>query len=174
MGHMLTALIASPVLLSKLTQQYGLRLPVELPQGFAMLPLSPNTLDFLLNSPERGDSKLLEGFEFLDSQMVALFKKLSSDEFVAYVETEYFGGTGGQGAIVFKGGEQIYVGHDSDFEDGKLIPQSELNARSLDDRAINGALKLLGVKKSVADLDEFDALHLGDYRETEDWILDED
>ena len=69
---------------------------------------------------------------------------------VAYVEAEFFGGDGTQASIVW---------HETRIVQ-KLIVQTD---------AINIALQKLGVKKG-AEIDEFSAIHLGLFRDTEEWI----
>jgi hypothetical protein len=78
------------------------------------------------------------------SAFVAGFKKK-----VAYVEAEYFGGAGGQSAAVWEDGSLVL---------GPIVAES----------AINQALRALGVLKEKA-VDEFDALNLGQHRDTDDW-----
>jgi hypothetical protein len=81
---------------------------------------------------------------------VTLLKEASKDEALVYVETEYFGGDGGQGAIVAHRGD-IFFGP------------------AEGDGSINAALRLLEAKKDGAH-DEFDAVGLGRFRSNEDWI----
>jgi hypothetical protein len=70
---------------------------------------------------------------------------------VAYIETEYFGGTGTQAAAVWEGGKII------------LAP------RRADIGPINDALRLLGVTRTPTQ-DEFDVAGLRRHRRTEDWL----
>jgi hypothetical protein len=72
---------------------------------------------------------------------------------VAYIEAEFFGGTGGQSAVAWSGGSRVL---------GPLHAQE----------AINETLRFLGVRADGA-RDEFDAVGLGRYRDTADWILEE-
>lgn len=154
MGHQLTALITTPSVLEYFACQNGLLKPIALSQELAMLPLSADTLDFLL--PSLG--KEVNGFVYLGTSVLDLLKVLSEGAMVAYIETEYFGGAGRQGAVVCDKGSQVYIGwNESDSSDPEIWP-------------INRALKLLGVKKEHSDFDEFDALRLSQYRRTEDWI----
>jgi hypothetical protein len=70
---------------------------------------------------------------------------------VAYVETDYFGGAGGQAAAVWRGGT-IWMERRSDGSG-----------------PINEALRLLGVRPTPGE-DEFDTLGLGRHRSNEDWL----
>ncbi len=131
-------------------QRFGVSRVVGLNQGLFLLPLTQEFYDALPSSP---DTLAWPGefhFLFLDSKVVALMKEASEAESVAYVETEYFGGDGGQGAIVSRGGEIV------------LGPLEG-------DGSINAALRLLGANKNGA-YDEFEAVGLGRFRSNEDWI----
>ncbi|UMP00465.1 hypothetical protein [Amycolatopsis sp. EV170708-02-1] len=83
----------------------------------------------------------------------------SQDGAVAYVEAEYFGGTGTQSAQVWERGETVlgplHVGED---EPGPA-----------DGSPISQALRRLGVLKGDH-FDEFDAAGLGRHRVTDDWL----
>jgi hypothetical protein len=68
---------------------------------------------------------------------------------IVYVETEYFGGAGGQGAAVFRDGEMI--GRPDWREIG----------------AINDALSKIGVTHRTDQVDAFEAVGLGAFRSNE-------
>lgn len=78
-------------------------------------------------------------------------QRISQHSIVAYIEAEYFGGVGGQSTVAWSNGSRVL---------GPIQAQD----------AINQSLRLLGV--SAADIagDEFDAVGLGAYRSTDDWI----
>jgi hypothetical protein len=83
---------------------------------------------------------------------------------VAYVETDYFGGDGGQAAVGWREGTTV-VGP-LKTTDG-LGPQ---RARTpLLDGAINRVVRFLGVFRGAV-RDEFDALGLGSYRSNDRWL----
>ena len=70
----------------------------------------------------------------------------------AYVEAEYFGGSGGQSAVVWsRGAESLPPTHSPE--------------------AINTALRLLGVSRGTFH-DEFGAVGLPRHRHTEEWLSD--
>ena len=71
---------------------------------------------------------------------------------LAYVETEYFGGTGEQSAMAFVDGREA------------VAPQRARGGGG----AINQALRAIGVTRSVAD-DEFDTIGLGERRSMTDY-----
>jgi hypothetical protein len=78
---------------------------------------------------------------------------------VGYVEAEFFGGVGGQGAALWDAGELVlgplFVGEDEHFAP-QGSPISQLLAR-------------LGVERDGY-RDEFDVVGLGRHRETADWL----
>jgi hypothetical protein len=80
---------------------------------------------------------------------------------LAYIWTEYFGGSGDQGAIVWRNGAVEFgptaTGDDSGY------PKSE------HDFAINRALQALGADRGK-ELDEFKAVDLDQYRSNDDWL----
>ena len=120
---------------------------VQLPQELTLLPLTEKMLT-RFNIPwlpftDEGMTELPEGLNNLGSSLSA------EGHIVVYVEAEMFGGAGVQSMVAWSNGKVTH---------GPICSQS----------AINEALQLLGVKKEVA-TDEFDALKLGRYRDTEDW-----
>ncbi|MFF1615049.1 hypothetical protein ACFVYA_45435 [Amycolatopsis sp. NPDC058278] len=83
----------------------------------------------------------------------------SADGPVAYVEADYFGGSGTQSAQVWAGG-QVVLGP-LRLAVGEPIPA--------EGSPISRALRRLGVVKGEH-FDEFDAVGLGRHRETDDWL----
>jgi hypothetical protein len=71
---------------------------------------------------------------------------------LAYVETEYFGGTGGQSAMAFVDGREA------------MAPQRARGGGG----TINQALRAIGVKRDAVN-DEFDTIGLGERRAMEDY-----
>lgn len=72
------------------------------------------------------------------------------DNCVGYIEAEYFGGQGGQTAILWQKGERYKL-----YDFGRGV--------------INLILKHLGVSAEIG-LDEFDTINLGRHRNTEEWL----
>jgi hypothetical protein len=90
-----------------------------------------------------------EGVVTLPQSLESLCRRLSRHGLVAYLEAEFFGGSGTQAHALFKDG----------FALGPPL---------IDSHAINQALRLLGVQ-SDGHHDEFNAIGLGRHRETDDW-----
>ena len=97
------------------------------------------------------ENSLPGGFSILTDSSIAWAKQISKLTPIAYVEAEYFGGTGGQSSIVWDKAE-VKLGPIS----GEIGP-------------INQALRLLGAKVLSA-RDEFEAVGLNRKRHMEDWI----
>ena len=90
-----------------------------------------------------------EGAEVLPKSIALLCRKLSRHGLIAYIEAEFFGGTGEQAHALFKNG--VALGSPVITED-----------------AINQALRHLGVLPGHHQ-DEFAAVGLALFRDTDDW-----
>lgn len=126
-------------LLEKLTKS------IALPQGYCLIPVNDS---FYLSACGIQPPSIIENFEFLTPEFKVWLAFASKAQQIAYIETDYFGGDGGQGAAVFSEGSCTY---------GPVFAP---------DGPINEALRVLGVSVSGEALDEFDALGLGQQRST--------
>lgn len=88
-------------------------------------------------------------------------KSLAGD--IAYLEAEIFGGTGAQAMVLWRGGEVCLGPVATEFTATAPDPSSSRQW------PFNQALRELGVDRGDA-FDEFDALGLGRWRHTEDWL----
>jgi hypothetical protein len=106
-----------------------------------------------------------ELLERLTSALADLAVEQSRRFPLAYIETEYFGGTGTQAAVAWQSGGVVFGPEQSKSEwlDGQFT------APPLLDKAINRAARLIGVDRGTA-LDEFAALGLGRHRSDEKWL----
>lgn len=126
-------------------------LPLSIPylalvQGFVLAPVNKNFRDrFNLSI-----FPLLEGDNTGLLALSSVGCLVSENAKVAYIEAEFFGGDGMQASMV--------------FENGKITLDKTVSRN-----AINSALHYLGVEK-LTYIDEFEALRLGKYRNTEQWI----
>jgi len=123
---------------------------VDLAQGKAMIPLCGDLLEETeipyLPLTDGGDEELCEPI----NEFASRFKGRGQ---FAYVEAEFFGGTGTQACVTW---------------DANGVASAPL----VDQCAINTALKFLGI--IIGDFhDEFDALGLGSHRNTEEWKPEE-
>ena len=122
---------------------------VILPQSLTLIPLPDDVLDAL---PEASlPVTPTAGFTHLTGPLEVLIGQLSQAGRVAYVEAEYFGGTGSQVAAVWDGGRVLWG-----LERGERGP-------------VNHALRLLGVRRTDSH-DEFGSVGLDRHRHLEDWL----
>jgi hypothetical protein len=131
---------------------------VELPQGYALVPVTPLAADRLGGAAKPPGS----GVRGLSSGVEALARKVSHTSPIAYLEAEMFGGTGTQAMVVWRHGELSL---------GPVITQFRWpppDPAANQQWALNHALRELGVDRGSA-FDEFDALNLGMHRRTQDW-----
>lgn len=146
---MLRGLIGKPDALATLAKDWGGPPVVALKAGFALIPLTDDWMDRLF-APFPADYDD-ESFAYLHDGMVDKLRLASKEMSFAFVETNYFGGHGGQGAVVFDNGRVIYG------------PEWGTYGQ------INRALQILGVPERTDDLDAFDQVGLGAHRSTTDW-----
>lgn len=124
---------------------------VPLAGNTAMIPMTPELFDEMtLPFASRDKSIAVSGFMFLTSVVAEILKTASRGGPIAYIETEYFGGVGTQGAAAWSAGDSV------------LSP--EINEHG---EPINRALRKLGIEKG-SKFDEFDAIGLGRYRSMDD------
>lgn len=152
MGHIIQGMIGSQRALLPVQQRYGRSRVIELSYGVCFLPVTEEFFDAIPDDGRSTEKIEANGFGFLwlCPKLIALLKDASGSESIAYIETEYFGGEGGQGALVAKDGQIVF-------------------GPSGDDQSINTALRMIGVKHGDA-CDEFDTIELGRYRSNEDWL----
>ncbi len=146
MGHHVTGVIAKAETCRALSKRWSDQAICSLSQGFALLPLDYQNLRFVRVSDTSG---VVDEFVYVTPDLIATLCDASQGIEFAYVETEYHGGTGGQGALL--------------FQDGKLTFGPEW----ADAGPISTALRKLGVTKSDQDFDEFEAVGLSQLRMNE-------
>ena len=133
---------------------------VELPQGYGLLPITSHVLDHLGGE----DAGPFGGiFGFLSSGVNALARRISRAGAIAYLEADIFGGTGTQAIVLWREGEVCLGPVTTEFTATAPDPSSSPQW------PFNQALRELGVDRGDA-FDEFDALGLGRWRHTEDWL----
>ncbi|MBL7258952.1 hypothetical protein [Paractinoplanes lichenicola] len=143
MAYVLRAVIAP----GRALQQRGHGVVVDLEQGFALMPMT---------SAQQADEPY---GEFLPRGFEATLAEWSAEDPIAYVEAEYWAGTGLQYATVWHRGEVVF---------GPLF-KDEDEPLPAEGSPISQALRRLGVS-ALGHYDEFDAAGLGRHRGTEDWI----
>jgi hypothetical protein len=120
---------------------------VSLPQDMVLIPFA-GTWSESKKIPllPLTDGKVFE----LPAAITGICYLLSKNGKLAYVEAEFFGGDGTQACSLWEKG--MMIGN----------PQQDI-------QAINTALQFLGVEKGTS-FDEFEALNLGRFRDTQAWL----
>lgn len=146
MAYVLQAIISTQSVLEAHASDFGAAVVVPLNSGLALIPITNELLDEIGASGSSGQ------FYQLTPAVSDWLRVISSSASAAYVEAEFFGSVGEQGAVVWARGEEV------------LAPTH-------DAKAINIALRLLGVSRGTAH-DEFEAVGLPRHRRTRDWLDD--
>ena len=132
---------------------------IQLPQGVCMLFLTDSLFDDITESANAPNAQSEDGFQFLTQPIKLVLEEHSQNKGkLAYIETEYHGGTGSQSAVLFEDGKKTISKVTDDFS-------SEPKPTNLSEKAINSVLSALGVQKSR---DEFESINLDDYRSMPD------
>jgi hypothetical protein len=151
MGHAVQALIIPAALSSMALTELRHTRSVPLRQGFRIVPNTNGAFDALRERfPSLSDPAVPE-FWKLSGPLMHVVELLSAHGVIAYIETEYFGGSGHQAAAV--------------WESGRLrMPPTRANIGP-----INSALRLMGVTVGDAH-DEFQAIGLDAERSNDSWL----
>lgn len=157
MGHTIRAIVGAPEEIARVASIAECPAPTKLAFGLEIVPLGYEQFD-RLTALQPG--KYLEGTYLSEGLQNALIIAAGAGR-LAYIETNYFGGTGSQAAAVFAAGAitvraSIPVGREPIGRDGP----------------INTALRALGVEASAGE-DEFDTVGLGRFRDLESLGLEE-
>lgn len=144
MGYYLQAVIARQNVLEAHTGDFSSVALVPLACNLGLVPLTDELFDEIGATVDSGR------FYKLTPAVIAWAQAISAAGPVAYVEADFFGGTGGQGAVAWERG-------------------SELLSPTHSAEAINQALRLLGVRRSALH-DEFDMVGLPRHRDTSEWL----
>lgn len=149
MGHSVQLIIGKGLAVQAFLRDWPMARAVELRGGWQAIPAS----DDLVGEIEGQAAGAQRSAELdmapagLEQAMAAATREGGA---LAYVETDYFGGTGGQSAMVFAGGRETMAAQRSRIG------------------AINEALRGIGVLRE-AGKDEFDAVGLGERRSMADY-----
>ena len=128
MAHSIRAIIVGPATLAGMRGALPGVLPAPLRQGFVAFPIEADFVDALV-APGPATCDDDAGFQLLTGPFRDFLRQLSRLGPLAYVETDYFGGVGEQGAGV--------------FADGTTLMEPEWGRRGLIERA----LKRIGVRR---------------------------
>lgn len=145
MGYTIQALIAK-------SETFSGALPeklqvVRLQGGIDMIPLGTEVRKFYgISLCPLTD----EGKKEIPTRLLGLCKRLSESATIAYIEAEFFGGEGMQAHALFS-------------------QSNAMGPAVISAHAINEALCSLGVARG-ASRDEFEAVGLGRFRDTDEWL----
>lgn len=154
MAYVLQAVIAGNELLRDAFRDLPAARVAPLRQGLSLAPMTGKLFDALADGTDVDHL----GFRRLPGGFDRLLAKWSTAGSMAYVEAEYFGGTGEQHAAVWAGGA-IKLGPLHVQESQPMPPAGS---------PISQALRQLGVQTTATE-DEFSAAGLGRHRHSEGW-----
>jgi hypothetical protein len=153
MGHAVQALIILEAAVAAANTALEHTRAVPIGKGLSIVPITDETFDALRARFPNVEDPSAPEFYKLSGPIMIVARQLSVFGPVAYIETDYFGGTGSQSAMVWSQGEIT-------------MPPTQS-----DGGPINRALRLLGVRAGLTQ-DEFDAVGLGRNRSNDQWLED--
>ena len=153
--YCIQAVIATGPVLRELVSALPEARIVPLGQGLSLLPVT----DALIDTHSLAGAPEFDGLGTTARGLDVMMAACSTTGPVAYVEAEYFGGTGSQTAQVWDAGE-VVLGP-LHLTEGEPSPAAGT--------PISQALRQLGATKGDH-FDEFDAVGLGRHRDTDDWL----
>lgn len=149
MGHSLQAVIGNAQPVAQLALGWENARLVLLPQGFALIPVTSELHEELIETFAEDLASPHGELIRLSTALESAIRDASHGARLAYIETDYFGGRGTQGAIGWENGE---VACGPLFSGPNVWP-------------INTALAWMGAANTESDA--FDALRLSNYRDTD-------
>jgi hypothetical protein len=150
MGHSIYAIVAPLSTANAISHSWPELPRLNRENGFAIFPVDATSIDARV-APEEPQPDMGNQFMLLTNGFRSFLAMLSRGGALAYVETEYFGGTGGQGALVCRDGEEVMppTWHESG--------------------TINAALKLIGLSRGLL-MDRFAAIGFARVRSNDDLL----
>ncbi|MCG7379133.1 hypothetical protein MH215_19135 [Paenibacillus sp. ACRSA] len=145
MGYDFRGIVTSFDAMKRLKEKYTSTKIIPFYNELIVIPLT----DELYDEINMNQGTTMPNYEYLTDTISYYCIEISKFGLVAYIEAEYFGGTGSQNAMVWDSSQVI-------FEE------------TLSQSAINRSLEILGVCK-LQGKDEFDTVGLGRHRDIEDW-----
>ncbi|MBL7684917.1 MAG: hypothetical protein JNK65_02650 [Deltaproteobacteria bacterium] len=159
MSFGLEGIIASAGVLKEHEKDYLNIKVFSLHQGLEMIPVTVELFEEMSGAEkEQYDPEFDPLFGAATEKMEEWFLKLSEKSKILYFEVWAFSGEVYHAATVWEKGQKIFGREHS----------CSYTFASDEKTALNDALRLMGVQKEKSD--EFDALQLGRYRYTEQWV----
>ena len=106
MGHFIYAIVAPAATAISVSKIWPELPRLDNNNGFTIFPVDAELIDERIE-PEVTPTETENKFMLLTGEFHELLRELSRDGQLAYVETEYFGGLGGQGALVCRDGNDV-------------------------------------------------------------------
>jgi hypothetical protein len=151
MGHAIEALIIPDTVAGLVPEMLPHTRAVSLGHGLRIVPITAETFDALRERfPSLEDPPDPE-FWKLSGPIAYVAEELSQHGAIAYIETDYFGGTGLQAATVWE---------------SRSVRMPPTRAKR---GPINAALRVMGVRGRFM-RDEFEIVGLGMHRSNDDWL----
>ena len=147
MGYTLHAFIGTRPDLAVLAENFHHASVLEVGKGIFLIPMTGELFEEINNFIVSG---AIGKLTYMTLNVESNVLKIAGNNSIAYVEAEYFGGEGGQQAVLWQTGQRYKL-----FEFGEDV--------------INDVLKHFGVKPEKG-YDAFDTIGLGRKRNTEDWL----
>jgi hypothetical protein len=154
--HDVKALIAKSDTLAAGTRRFESAIICPLVQGFSLLPITEALAKELAAYQPETKAALTKPIQQFSDGLHALAIDISHHSPVAYITTYYFGGQGGQDALVWDKGSL------------RFSPTTQGYDQSWPSSPISQALSAIGVVAEKG-MDEFDTVGLGKHRETHRW-----
>jgi len=148
MGYNLKAFIGQVERLEPVTTRFKNAKLIPLTEQIALIPMT----DDLFN--EINDYRVnnnIDGYEYLTTDIESEIIETINIGLIAYIEVEYFGGTGVQNGILWKNKKRIF-----EHSGTKAV--------------VNSILQQFGITRSKS-RDEFETVGLNRHRYTEDWLV---
>lgn len=158
MSHHINALIGRRSVLAGLIDRLGIPAPTDLPFDLVIIPLDEGRLDALALS----SAPAYDGFTYLTPDIASVIALALDGGAALYIETDYFGGVGGQAAGLVENGSLVWSAVSSN-ENSEALP---------DKTPISAGLAKLGVI-AEAGRDEFDEVGLVRFRSLDALGLDD-
>jgi hypothetical protein len=150
MSHCICLLVAPVAAASRISEHWPELPRLDREDGYSLFPVDAELIDAKI-SPDKTPQESGNEFMLLTHRFRQLLQLLSEGGELAYVETEYWAGVGGQGALVCRDGHEI------------MAPTWSESG------TINEALMLIGVQRGRF-ADRFDAVGLADVRGNDDLL----
>ncbi len=162
MGHAIAAMIGNRRTLAGLIERLGPPEPTEIPFDLVVVPLNDERWDAIATSSEPA----FDGFTYLTPETAAGIGRQLGEGPALYIETDYHGGTGRQGAALFDGNALVRRRTESTLGSNERRSWFARRRTPSDRPAkspISEGLARLGVVASGSE-DEFDRVGLGGFR----------